>query len=151
MLIEHVEQWSDLEIVPGLNGGNKTSLHLTIRHAKHRRVSRPTVFEITSKLTNCPVAHICRYLHTRGSTAGPLFIFADKSSMSRTYFASQLSACLSQAGYDPGLYKCHSFRIGAATRGLTDRHIQIMGRWKSAAYMRYIRIPMMQFRSGIAM
>ena len=140
-----------VEIVQGHNGANKTSLRLTIRHAKHHQVSRPIVLEITSRSTNCPVAHICRYLHTRGSTAGPLFIFADKSPMSRTYFASQLSACLSQAGYDPGIYKRHSFRIGAATRGLTDRHIQIMGRWKSAAHRRYISIYMMQFRSGMAM
>ena len=64
--------------------------------------------------------------------------------MSRTYFAAQLSACLEHAGYDPGLYKCHSFRIGAATsaatRSFTDRQTQTMGRWKSAAFKRYIHI-----------
>ncbi|KAK2175933.1 hypothetical protein NP493_8g09036 [Ridgeia piscesae] len=63
------------------------------------------------------------------------------------YFSSQLSACLSHAGYDPSLYKCHSFRIcaatTAATRGYTDVQIQSMGRWRSAAFRRYIRIPMM--------
>ena len=67
---------------------------------------------------------------------------------SATGATAKLSACLEHAGYDPGLYKCHSFRIGAATtaatRGFTDRQIQTMGRWKSAAFKRYIRIPMMQ-------
>ena len=60
----------------------------------------------------------------------------------------QLTACLSHAGYDCSQYKCHSFRIGAATtaatRGFTDAQIQTMGRWRSAAFRRYIRIPMVQ-------
>ena len=91
----------DLEIVPGHNGLNKTSLRPTIRHAKHHQVSRPIVLERTPKSTNCPLAYICRYLHILGSPAGPVFIFADKSRMSRTYFAFQLSACLSHADCDP--------------------------------------------------
>ena len=146
--IENVIHRNDIRIVPGHVGRNKPSLRLTIRHAKHQQVNRPVMLEITSQSTNCPVAHICRYLQTRGSSAGPLFVFPDKTPMSRTYFAAKLSACLEHAGYDPGLYKCHSFRIGAATtaatRGFTDRQIQTMGRWKSAAFKRYIRIPMMQ-------
>ena len=50
-----------------------------------------------------------------------------------------------QAIYDCSQYKCHYFRIGAsataATRGFTDAQIQTMGRWRSAAFRRYIRIP----------
>ena len=132
----------------GQNGLKKASLQLKIRHAKQQQVSRPIVLEITPKSTNCPMAYICRYLHIRGSPPGQLFIFADKSHMSRTYFAFQLSACLSHAGCDPGLNKCHSFRIGAATsaatRGFIDRQIQIMGIWKYAAYRRYIHIHIIQ-------
>ena len=79
VLVEHVIQRSDLEIVPEHNGLNKTSLRLTIRHAKHHQVSRPIVLEITPKSWTCPVAYIFRYLHSRGSPAGPVFIFADKN------------------------------------------------------------------------
>ena len=146
--IENVIHRNDIVIVPGHVGRNKPSLRLTVRHAKHQQVIRPVVLEITSQSTNCPVAHICRHLQTRGSSAGPLSVFPDKTPMSRTYVAAQLSACLEHPCYDPGLYKCHSFGIGAATteatRGFTDRQIQIMGRCKSAAFKRYIRIPMMQ-------
>ena len=146
VVAEHVIKRSDLVIVPDRDGV-KSSLQLTIRHAKHQHVGRPIVLEINSQSHNCPVVHICRYLHTRGSSPGPLFVFTDKTPISRTYFSSQLSACLSHAGYDHSLYKCHSFKIGAATtaatRGYTDVQIQSMGRWRSAAFRRYIRIPMM--------
>ena len=55
---------------------------------------------------------------------------------------------LQWAGLDPTKYKAHSFRIGAATTaadmGMSETHIQLMGRWKSTAFRRYIRIPMLQ-------
>ena len=102
-----------------------------IRHAKHQQVNRPAVLEIMSQSINCPVKLVCNYLRIRGYAIGPLFVFPDKSPMSRSYFATQLSACLSHAGHDPSIYKCHSFRIGAATtaatRGFTDVQIQAMG------------------------
>ena len=81
--------------------------------AKHQQVNRPIVLEIISQWPTC------RYLHICGSSVGTLSIFPNKSYISRTYFASLLSACLSHAGYDPGLYKCYSFHIGAATTGAT--------------------------------
>jgi hypothetical protein len=44
---------------------------------------------------------------------------------------------------DPKFYKGHSFRIGAltstASSGIPLSVIQNMGRWKSDAFMRYIR------------
>ena len=42
-------------------------------------------------------------------------------------------------------YSGHSFRIGAATTaaavGVEDSMIKTLGRWKSAAYLAYVRIP----------
>lgn len=48
-------------------------------------------------------------------------------------------------GQTPYRYKGHSFRIGAAShaadRGLSDAQIRALGRWKSNAFQRYIRVP----------
>ena len=81
-----------------------------------------------------------RYLRVRGSTPGPLFIFADQTPISP-------AASLSHCGYDTTLYTRHSFRIGAATtaaeKGFTVVQIQTLGPWMSTAFRRYIRIRMM--------
>ena len=52
---------------------------------------------------------------------------------------------MSKAGLDPDVYAGHSLRIGTATvaheKGIEDSTIMTLGRWKSNAYQRYIRIP----------
>ena len=54
-------------------------------------------------------------------------------------------SALTQAGIDSSLYSGHSFRIGAAStaaaNGVVDSLIQTLGRWKSSAYLAYIKIP----------
>ena len=52
---------------------------------------------------------------------------------------------LFMCGLDPSRYKGHSFRIGAASyaadRGFSDAQIRMLGRWKSNAFLCYIRAP----------
>ena len=93
----------------------------------------------------CPVKAVLPYLVARGSTPGPLFSFEDGRPLTRTQFRTLLSATLKLAGRDDSLYNTHSFRIGAATSakmaGISDIHIQKLGRWRSSAYQSYIRTP----------
>lgn len=48
------------------------------------------------------------------------------------------------AGMDPSGYSGHCFRIGASTtaaaNGVGDATIQILGRWSSDSYKKYIRV-----------
>lgn len=59
-------------------------------------------------------------------------------------FFQKLSICIKYCGLDPSRYKGHSFRIGAASHaaegGMSDAQIRTLGRWKSNAFLKYIRI-----------
>ena len=96
----------------------------------------------------CPVTHMRAYLTLRGPAPGPLFVFPGGSPVTRSFFTENLNRSLIWAGFSPKTYKGHSFRIGAATtaamRGLPEEEIQRMGRWKSQAFKKYIRIPMLR-------
>ena len=63
------------------------------------------------------------------------------------HFRNCLSNSLVKAGLPPSQYKTHSFRIGAASTApaldITNEDIQHMGRWKSLAFKRYVRMPTM--------
>jgi integrase len=73
----------------------------------------------------------------------PLFVRPNNQPFSRDYVVRCLRLCLTHRGIT-GHYSGHSFRRGAATSarlaGLTDHEIQLLGRWKSDAYKRYIEV-----------
>lgn len=91
----------------------------------------------------CPVRALRKYLQVRGSKKGPLFTAQNEPVLRRT-FDKQLAALVGFCGYDPKLYKGHSLRIGAATeaaaQGKSDSQIRNLGRWRSDAFKRYIRL-----------
>ena len=93
--------------------------------------------------TPCPVAAVLNYLGIRQPSPGPLFLFQNNAPLTRAALVSQLRVALNQAGVDSAPYSGHSFRIGAATAaahaGYSDSFIQSLGRWKSDAFIAYIR------------
>ena len=93
--------------------------------------------------TICPVAAILNYLALRGQQPGPLFTFQDGSPLSKQKLLTHLHQALECQGVDCSGITGHSFRIGAASTaarvGLEDSLIQTLGRWRSSAYLRYIR------------
>jgi len=93
----------------------------------------------------CPVAALLGYLVERGQRPGPLFLFKDGRYLTRQRLVTAVRKALDTAGLDQSQYCGHSFRIGAATtaakRGLEDSVIKTLGRWRSLAYLDYVRIP----------
>ena len=93
----------------------------------------------------CPVQALWQYLAVRGPAPGPLFIQASGVPLTRSLLVKRLQEALESAGIDASAYNGHNFRIGAATtaaqRGIEDSLIQTLGRWKSAAYLAYIKVP----------
>ena len=93
----------------------------------------------------CPVAALAAYISIRGTKAGPFFLLENQTALTRDRFVRLVRNKLTAAGVDSSRYSGHSFRIGAATMasayGVEDSLIQTLGRWKSSAYLLYIRIP----------
>lgn len=123
-------------------------IYIRFTHFKHH-CGTPVTIIVNPASKPCPVALLHRYLTLRGSSPGPLFILPGQNYLSRRYFTSMLHVALTYLGLNTALYKSHSFRIGAATHaallGLSDPEIQALGRWKSGAFKKYIRIPTVSF------
>lgn len=123
-----------------------TQLAIVLRFSKTDPSGNGCTIHIGRSGSNvCPVAAMLAYLAVRPSTPGPLLVHRDGTPLTRTYLVSAVRTALSQAGYNTAQYTGHSFRIGAATAaaraGLPDSLIQTLGRWRSPAFLRYIRTP----------
>ena len=93
----------------------------------------------------CPVAAMLDFLQVRGTSEGFLFRFEDGSCLTRQRLVEAVWTALGAAGLDQSRYCGHSFRIGATTeaakKGIEDSVIKTLGRWKSLAYLNYVKIP----------
>ena len=103
------------------------------------------IFISPTKDAYCPCDSLRRYLKLRGTVDGPLFIDCMAKVISFAKFRSVLTMCLNFCQLPADLYTPHSFRIGACTQaimsGVSADKVQAMGRWRSRAYQRYIRLP----------
>ena len=86
----------------------------------------------------CPVHAMLRYIMIRGVRWGPLFMFGDYNFLTRAHITTLLRHSLPRT---PNV-NTHSFRRGGASAlaavGTPTYVIQIMGRWRSDAYIRYV-------------
>ena len=93
----------------------------------------------------CPVAAVLSYIVRHGSQPGPFFLTTAGAPLVKQEFVSEFRKILAAVGLPAEDYAGHSFRIGAATSaalaGVEDSTIQLLGRWQSAAFLRYIRTP----------
>ena len=120
--------------------------HLEITFFRFKHCEGPPVTISIKKQPgpSCPVKLMKAYVALRGRKHGPIFCYPTREGISyqqfNTWYRSLLLLCNIS-----GKYNGHSFRIGAATlaasRGMTATMIQNMGRWRSTAYSRYIRVP----------
>ena len=123
-----------------------STVTITLSKFKHNSSKKPFHITITATADRyCPVRSMKDYLHLRGTESGPLFCISSNVPVSRNVFDSHFKACIVFIGLSTNRYTSHSFRIGAATHAsannISDDAIQKMGRWKTNAFKRYIRIP----------
>ena len=63
----------------------------------------------------CPVNVMKHYFTRRGTTPGPLFIFASGRPLTKDALTAETRQLLSHLGCQASDYAFHSYRIGAAT------------------------------------
>ena len=92
-----------------------------------------------------PVAALATYTTIRGTNDGPFFVLENRAPLTREQFVMLTKVKLEAAGIDSNCYSSHNFSIRAATTaaacGVEDSLIRILGHWKSAAYLLYVRVP----------
>lgn len=119
-------------------------IKVIFKNYKHSK-GRTHMLHIANKKQGlCSVTALKGYIKMRGSTPGCLYIDIAGKPITRTEFTQMLHAVLSFCKLDPSVYKSHSLRIGAAcqatAKGFSDAQIREMGRWKSDAFKKYIRL-----------
>lgn len=121
---------------------------LTLRTSKMDPFASGVDIPIFNTSPLYPVNIMAKYLARRRACGSqpnsPLFLDAlfSNSPLSRSTYIRNLKTILSRIGYDDSSFNGHSFRIGACTSGaaggVEDHMLQVLGRWKSACYTRYI-------------
>ena len=122
-----------------------SSVAITFSSFKHHQGPPITLSIQASASENCCLVKLLKsYLTKRGSTPGPLFCFPGNLPIQPARFRSLLSYAIARANLASLYITPHSFRIGAATfattQGLSSSQIQAMGRWRSNAFQKLLRI-----------
>ena len=90
----------------------------------------------------CLVVQLLRYIAVRGNQGGYLFQHPIGTPITRSQFIAVLNAALVLSGLSP-VNRGHSFRIGSCTwhmqQSFSDTQLRSMSRWRSSAFLSYIR------------
>ena len=135
--------WGDMAID---NPHSPQMLRFHLKHSKTDPFSRGAdVILGRTGLPLCPVAAVLNYVARRGSRQGPFFLASTAQPLTKQEFVREIRTILATLGITDHEYAGHSFRIGAATSaamaGVEDSTIQLLGRWQSSAFLRYIHTP----------
>ena len=120
-------------------------LKIAFTSFKHSVPSPQPLLVHPTHRSTCPINSFTKYIKIRpkGKQNSPAFCRPDGHSISRAQVVNMLSSLLNVAGYTPKHYNTHSFRIGRATdlalQGFSHAQIALQGRWKSNAFLRYIK------------
>jgi len=109
---------------------------------KHHFQKQPTIQVASTDGPDCPVKALKAYINIRPNVSGPLYIHHNRP-VQRKLFVKTLQDCLRYLNIPTTNYNIHSFPIGRTTdmaqQSIPHDAIQQIGRWKSNAYLKYIR------------
>ena len=125
-------------------------LQVYLKSPKEARLSDGVVVDLfETKSFFCPVVAFKKYLASlpfSPSSSSPIFRSSGGAGYTGRGFNADLKVLLrGQVDYSRGKITSHSFRAGLATEmakmGYSDSDIMNIGRWKSAAYLDYVKTP----------
>lgn len=118
------------------------SYKVTFHHNKHSSFQPTHITLSPTGHSDCPVTALKMYVSQRGSRSGPIYL-RNGLPLNRNTVLHQLHACLRYLNIPTTHYNLHSFRIGRTTdlaaANIQPNTIRQLGRWKSNAYIKYIR------------
>jgi len=146
---EHAQR-DDITIIRD-HHGNFSSLEFFCRASKTDTFRRSVTIVVAAAAPGtpmCPVAIVARYLQASNDFAGnePLFRIHDGSYLTRVRVDTMIKDLARRSGFDitNARWTTHSMRAGGATSlsflGIPAHVIQLLGRWKSDCYIRYLSI-----------
>lgn len=133
-------QSSDVQVIE-----SSLALIISIRVSKTNQAGPPTVLRIPASRdpTLCCVRAVQHYLSIRPHSRY-FFCHVNGAPLTRTQFSGILTKAIRVISLPTELYSSHSFRIGRATdlaaKGVSSDAIKKLGRWRSNAVERYIRL-----------
>ena len=121
---------------------HRSKLNIKLRQYKH---SKGNVARVSLKRQNdeliCPINSMHEYL-IKVNPTNTMFMNKTGSPLTKNSFSQMLKSCSLAAGYTKP-FTSHCFRIGATSYasmlGHSESQIKTMGRWRSQAYVGYIR------------
>ena len=145
VLDKHVLQLSNVHIKP-----DEKSVVITFNSYKHMSGNVPFSLTIKSDESQLSVVKLlAEYLQLRGYKNGALYLLPNSKPITRNLFNKYLEKVIKDCNFNLKI-KSHSFRIGAATtaieNGYSNEQVQIMGRWRSNAFKKYVRVTSMSHR-----
>ena len=138
--------WGDVAIN---DPASPSTLQVHLKRSKTDQFGRGVnVFIGRTDCTLCPVQAVLSFIGARGVEQGPFFRFKNGNPLTKAAFTQHIRAALQAVGLPESQFAGHSFRIGAATTaasaGIEDSTIRMLGRWNSTAFLQYIRTPRQQ-------
>ena len=90
----------------------------------------------------------------RPTQEGPFFVYRQSIRLSYHNLTKHIKATAARMGFNQAFFSTHSLRIGGASAlaaaGVPDYIIQTMGRWKSLAFLMYIRLASSAYNAALA-
>lgn len=144
---------SSVSFFPSLSSPTRVDIIVPSSKTDPFRVGVTITLGLTGKLV-CPVLLLQRlFLQFPLPDSSPLFQLPSRRAFTKKFLITAVRSLLPLINLDSSLYSGHSFRIGGATAaaaaGMTHYEIQILGRWRSDAYLLYVKIPI-HIRASLA-